>query len=297
MTDAPLWTKDKPPRQGLGLMRLRDADGGTPDADRDPVAVVHAALDAGITLLDTAELYGNEDLVGRTIAGRRHEVTLCTKFGVVWGAQSDDWSVHADPASVVASCEASLSRLNIETIDLYYLHHRSEDTPIEETITAMAELVDSGKIRAIGLSNVTAEDVRRAHAVHPILAVQEQWSLASRDVETTMLPTVVELGITLVAHSPLGHGILGGTSDPASPDVARTLADIATGDGVSAGQVALAWVHSQAERRNHPVVPLPGSTSVQHVLANVLASTIRLRDEDIVRLDEVSAATGPIPSR
>jgi len=288
MTDAPLWTHDKPPRQGLGLMRLRDAD-GTPDTDRDPVAVVHAALDAGITLLDTAELYGNEDLVGRTIAGRRHEVTLCTKFGVVWG-DSDDWSVRADPASVVASCEASLSRLNVDTIDLYYLHHRSEDTPIEETITAMAELVDSGKIRAIGLSNVTAEDVRRAHAVHPILAVQEQWSLASRDVETTIVPTVVELGITLVAHSPLGHGVLGGTSDPTSPDVARALADIATVHGVSAGQVALAWVHSQAERRNHPVVPLPGSTSIRHVRANVLAATIRLHDEDLERLEKVSAA-------
>jgi aryl-alcohol dehydrogenase-like predicted oxidoreductase len=296
MTDAPLWTRDQPPRQGLGLMRLRDADGGMPDADRDPVAVVHAALDVGVTLLDTAEMYGNEDLVGRTIAGRRHEVTLCTKFGVVWGdsGRFDDWSVRADPASVVASCEASLSRLNVETIDLYYLHHRSEDTPIEETITAMAELVDSGKIRAVGLSNVTAEDVRRAHAVHPILAVQEQWSLASRDVESTMVPTVAELGITLVAHSPLGHGVLGGPSGSTSPDVARTLADIATAHGVSAGQVALAWVHSQGERRNHPIVPLPGSTSVRHVLANARAATILLDDEDVNRLEEASGAAAPL---
>jgi aryl-alcohol dehydrogenase-like predicted oxidoreductase len=292
MTDSSLWTRADPPVQGLGLMRLRPAGAGAPDADRAPVAVVHAALDAGITLLDTAELYGNEELVGRTIAGRRDEITLCTKFGVVWG-DSDDWSVRADPASVVASCEASLRRLGVDTIDLYYLHHRSEDTPIEETITAMAELVAGGKVRALGLSNVTAEDIRRAHAVHPVLAVQEQWSLASRDVETTILPTVVELGITLVAHSPLGHGVLGGTSDPASPDLARALADIATTRGVGAGQVALAWVHGQAGRRNHPVVPLPGSTSVPHVLANVLAATIRLDDEEWDRLEKVSTAAGP----
>jgi aryl-alcohol dehydrogenase-like predicted oxidoreductase len=284
MTVSPLWTRDNPPRQGLGLMRLRPAD-GTPEEGRDPVAVVHAAIDAGITLLDTAELYGNEDLVGRTIAGRRDEVTLCSKFGVVW-EDSDDWSVRADPASVVASCEASLRRLDVETIDLYYLHHRSEETPIEETITAMAELVGSGKIRAIGLSNVTAEDVRRAHAVHPVLAVQEQWSLASRDVETTILPTLVELGITLVAHSPLGHGILGAPSDSTTPDVTRALADIAAARGVSAGQVALAWVHHQADRRNHPVVPLPGSTSVRHVLDNVRAATLRLEDEEFDRLDK-----------
>jgi aryl-alcohol dehydrogenase-like predicted oxidoreductase len=290
MTETPLWTRDAPPRQGLGLMRLRDADGGTPDADRDPIAVVHAALDAGITLLDTAEMYGNEELVGRTIAGRRHEVTLCSKFGVVWGdsGRFDDWSVRADPASVVASCEASLKRLNVETIDLYYLHHRSEETPIEDTITAMATLVDSGKIRAVGLSNVTSEDIRRAHAVRPVLAVQEQWSLHSRDVESTIVPTVAELGITLVAHSPLGHGTVADTSG--SPELARTLADIATAHEVSAEQIALAWVHGQAERRHHPVVPLPGSTSVRHVRANVHAATIRLADEDVRRLDEVSTA-------
>ena len=154
-------------------------------------------------------MYGNEELVGRTIAGRRDEVTLCSKFGVRWGdsGRFDDWSVHADAATVVSSCEGSLRRLGVETIDLYYLHHRSEDTPIEETVTAMAGLVAAGKIRAVGLSNVTVDDVRRAHAVHPVLAVQEQWSLGSRGVEA-MLPTLAELGVTLVAHSPTGHGVL-----------------------------------------------------------------------------------------
>lgn len=293
MTDSPLWPPGQPPRQGLGLMRLRDV--GDTDRDRDPVAVVHAAIDAGITLLDTAELYGNEELVGRTIAGRRHEVILCSKFGVVRGdsGQFDDWSVRADAATVVASCEASLRRLGVETIDLYYLHHRSEDTPIEETVTAMAELVDSGKIRAIGLSNVTAEDVRPAHAVHPVLAVQEQWSLASRAIETALLPTAVELGITVVAHSPLGHGVLSESSDSTSPDLARALTDIAACHDLSAGQVALAWVQSQTERRHHPVVPLPGSTSIRHVHANLLAANIRLDDNELARLDDVSATAGP----
>ena len=291
MADAPLWTRDNPPRQGLGLMRLRDTD-MTPSPDRDPVAVVHAALDAGITLLDTAELYGNEDLVGRTIAGRRDEVTLCSKFGVVWGGSGDfdDWSVQADAATVVKSCEASLRRLGVETIDLYYLHHRSEQTPIEETVTAMAELVDSGKIRAIGLSNVTADDVRRAHAVHPVLAVQEQWSLASRDVESTMLPAVAELGITLIAHSPLGHGVLGGPGETPH-GLAGTLVDIGSSRGMTAAQVALAWVHGQAERRGQPVVPLPGSTSVQHVLANLQAATMRLADDELAAL-EAAVAVG-----
>lgn len=138
MTVTPLWTPDHPPSQGLGLMRLRDVGGA--DADRDPVAVVHAALDAGITLLDTAEMYGNEELVGRTIAGRRDEATLCSKFGIVWGRSGcfDDWSVRADAATVVSSCDGSLRRLGVDVVDLYYLHHRSDDTPIEETVMAMA---------------------------------------------------------------------------------------------------------------------------------------------------------------
>ena len=148
-------------------MRLREPDDADPDLD--PVAVVHAALDAGITLLDTAEMYGNEELVGRSIAGRRDEVTLCSKFGVVWGdsGRADDWAVHADAATVVSSCEASLRRLGVDLIDVYYLHHRSEDTPIEETVTALARLVTAGKIRAVGLSNVTVDDIQRAQRGPP----------------------------------------------------------------------------------------------------------------------------------
>jgi aryl-alcohol dehydrogenase-like predicted oxidoreductase len=261
-------------------MRLRDPE---PHSDRDPVTLVHTALDSGITLLDTAEMYGNEELVGRAIAGRRDEVTICSKFGVRWGdsGRFDDWSVHADAATVVSSCEGSLRRLGVETIDLYYLHHRSEETPIEETVAAMAGLVAAGKIRAVGLSNVTVDDVCRAHAVHPVLAVQEEWSLASRGVEA-MLPTLAELGVTLVAHSPTGHGVLHRGADT---PLGAALADVAHAHGATPGQVALAWVHQQGRRRDHPVVPLPGTTSVAHLRANLAAADLPLTDDEVARLE------------
>ena len=280
VAEYPLWASVHPPRQGLGLMRLREQQGGV-DPDRDPVAVVHAALDAGITLLDTAEMYGNEELVGRTIAARRDEVALCSKFGVVWGdsGRSDDFTVRADAATVVSSCEASLRRLGVDVIDLYYLHHRSDETPIEETVAAMAGLVAAGKIRAVGLSNVTVDDVRRAHAVHPLLAVQEEWSLTSRGVES-MLPVLAELGITLVAHSPTGHGAL---HERSSSPVGAALTDIATVHGLTPGQVALAWVHHQS-RPGQPVVPLPGTTRVSHLHANLAAATLELDTTEIERL-------------
>ncbi len=271
-------------------MRLRDPKRGAPiDPDRDPVAVVHAAIDAGVTLLDTAEMYGNEELVGRAVHGRRDEVLLCSKFGVRWGGSGrlDDWSVHADAATVASSCEGSLRRLGVDVIDLYYLHHRSEVTPIEETVTAMAALVAAGKIRAIGLSNVTVGDVRRAHAVHPVTTLQEQWSLGARDVEA-MVPTAAELGITLVAHSPLGHGKLTGSPGTA---VTSTLAELASRHGVTSGQVALAWVHHQGQRHGLPVVPLPGTTSVRHLHANVAAGALVLTREELDRLDRIDGAT------
>lgn len=269
-------------------MRLRNShnnSGAHRGPDRDPTALVHAALDAGISIIDTAEMYDNEELVGRTIAGRRDEVTICSKFGVYKGdsGRFDDWSVRADAATVVSSCEASLRRLGVETIDLYYLHHRSDETPIEETVTAMAGLVAAGKIRAVGLSNVTEEDVRRAHAVHPVLAVQEQWSLASRKVEA-MLPTLAALGITLIAHSPTGHGVL---HRNANNPLATALNDVARTHGATSGQVALAWVHHQGQRHHHPVVPLFGTTSLTHLQTNLAAADLRLGDHEVERLDAV----------
>ena len=284
MNGAALWPSDDPPAQGLGLMRLTDVGRG--DDDRDPSVLVHAAVQAGVTLLDTAEMYGNEELVGRAVAAHRGQVTLCSKFGVYWGPsrQHDDWSVRADPATVRSSCDGSLRRLDVETIDLYYLHHRSEETPIEETVAAMADLRQSGKIRAIGLSNVTVDDIRRAHAVHPIQAVQQEYSLAQREVES-MMPVLAQLGITLVAHSPLGHGALHRESD--SP-LARVLAEIALGYGVTSGQLALAWVHNRGRRSGQAVVPLPGTTRVSHLLANVASAHLDIKMSDLERLDAAS---------
>ena len=274
-----LLSTDNLPRQGFGSMRLRDKPHDDPD--RDPLEVINRALDRGVNLVDTADMYGNEALVGRAISGRRDEVLLATKFGVVWG-EGDDWSVHADAAYVHRACEASLRRLEVEVIDLYYLHHRSDETPIEETVGAMADLVEQGKVRTLGLSNVTPEDLRRAHAVHPITAVQEAWSLVHREFEQ-MLPTVRELGVIAVAHSPTGHGLLHspnrGRPDGRAPEALQsTLAEIAETQGATPGQVALAWVHHQSQRRQLPVVPLPGTTRVSHLDANIAAAELALSE-------------------
>ena len=198
------------------------------------------------------------------------------------------------PPTSTSACEASLRRLEVEVIDLYYLHHRSDETPIEETVSAMAELVEQGKIRALGLSNVTPDDLRRAHAVHPITAVQEAWSLVHREFEL-MLPTVRELGVIAVAHSPTGHGLLhspdGGLPGSTAPAALQaTLAGIAEAHEASPGQVALAWVHHQSQRRDLAVVPLPGTTRVSHLEANIAAAELALSAVDLDRLD---LASGP----
>ncbi|SDK72109.1 Predicted oxidoreductase [Nocardioides sp. YR527] len=266
-------------------MRLRDTESGDPD--RDPFRVVNTALDEGVVMIDTAELYGNEELVGRTIAGRRDDVVLASKFGVVLtDSNPEGFEVHADAENVRRSCEASLRRLGTDRIDLYYLHHRSETVPIEETVGAMADLVRQGKIGAIGLSNVTADDLRRAHAVHPVAALQEHWSLAERTVERDLVPAAAELGVTLVAHSPTSHGVLHGAADDAAPADEKqvVLREIATTHGVSAGQLAIAWVHSRGPLHGLDVVPLPGTTRASHVRANVAAQEIVLGPEELRRL-------------
>jgi aryl-alcohol dehydrogenase-like predicted oxidoreductase len=281
-------------RQGFGAMRLRDE---TPDGtDRDPVAVVHAALDAGITMVDTADAYQNEELVGRTIRGRRDEVLLASKFGLVWRDEvAGGFDVRADPPYVRQACEASLRRLGVDEIDLYYLHHRSEQTPIEETVGAMAELVAQGKVRALGMSNVTAEDLRRAHAVHPIAALQEQWSVTRRDIEQQLLPTVAELGTVVVAHSPTSHGLLHQARSAADEQVANglhaALDEIGGYHDATAGQVALAWVHHRQQIHGVPVVPIPGTTSVSHLRSNVAAADLSLSDDELRRLDSLGATS------
>jgi aryl-alcohol dehydrogenase-like predicted oxidoreductase len=275
--------------QGLGCMRLRESAGA--DEDRDPYAVIGHALDAGVALLDTADAYGNEELVGRAIRTRRSEVVLCSKFGLVWG-EGRDWSVRADASYVQQACEASLRRLGVDVIDLYYLHHRSDTTPIEETVLAMADLVAAGKVRALGLSNVTADDLRRAHAVHPVAAVQEEWSLGQRDVER-LVPTLVELGVTTVAHSPAGHGVLHAPSGTALADeplaeLRAALSGVAAGHDATPGHVALAWVHHRRQAWETAVVPLPGTTSVAHLRANIAAAELTLSASELARLDAAS---------
>ncbi len=250
------------------------------DPDRDPGAVVRAALDAGVTLIDTAHLYGNEALVGRALAGRRDEAVLATKFGVLWRG-AGDWYVRADAPFVRESCEASLRRLGVDVIDLYYLHHRSGTTPVEETVGAMAELVREGKVRGLGLSNATAEDLRRAHAVHPVVAVQERWSLTHRDAEA-LVPAAAELGVAVVAYSPTDHGSLHGDADGAA---AAALGAVAARHGVTAGRVALAWVHHRAQLWRLPVVPLPGTTSLLHLRDNAAAADLALTAADLAELD------------
>ena len=285
MTAGAPWPPGGWPEQGLGLMRLAEAPG---DDDRDPAALVRTAVELGVVLLDTAELYGNEELVGRALGGVRDQVLLCSKFGVYRGPSGrfDDWHVRADAATVRTAVEGSLRRLGGEALDLYYLHHRSDATPVEETVGAMAELVQQGKVRALGLSGVRADDVRRARAVHPVAAVQEAWSLARREVEA-LLPVLAEGGTALVAHSPLDHGdVLGGAAGPLTAALRETAAAL----GATTGQVALAWVHERGRRAGLPVVPLPGTTRASRLRENAVAARLALPGEVLARLDAVSAA-------
>jgi aryl-alcohol dehydrogenase-like predicted oxidoreductase len=273
--------------QGFGAMRLRVNDSADPD--RDPFRVIDAALDAGVRMIDTADAYENEDLVGRAIARRRDDVVLASKFGLVWHDDAaGDFDVRADAEYVRQACDASLRRLQTDRIDLYYLHHRSDTVPIEETIAAMTGLLDAGKIGAIGLSNVTAEDLKRAHAVHPVTALQERWSLSERSIESTLAQTATALGVTIVAHSPTSHGALHERRVNIQTDDAKqaTLREIAAAHEASVGQIALAWVHSRGPSYGADVVPLPGTTRVGHARANVAAASINLTPAELARLDD-----------
>lgn len=246
-------------------------------------------------MIDTADAYQTEELVGRAIRGRRDDVLIATKFGLVWHEEvAGGFEVRADAAYVHEACDASLRRLGVDVIDLFYLHHRSESTPIEETVGAMSDLVDRGKIRALGLSNVTADDLRRANAVHPIAALQEQWSLTQRGIEHELLPTVADLGIVVVAHSPTGNGLLHReherVGDRVPPELGARVHEVATERGVTTGQVALAWVHHRQEVHDVPVVPLPGTTRTSHLRANLAAAELVLSDDELRQLDAASTA-------
>jgi aryl-alcohol dehydrogenase-like predicted oxidoreductase len=287
--------------QGLGCMGMSQSYG--PGDETESIATVHRALELGVTLLDTADVYGagaNEELVGRAVADRRDQVVLATKFGLVNLPER----VRGDAAYVKQAAEASLRRLGVDHIDLYYQHRVDPNVPIEETVGAMAELVQEGKVRHLGLSEAGAETIRRAHAVHPISAVQTEWSLWSRDIEEAVVPACRELGVGVVAYSPLGRGFLTGRftskDDFAEGDfrqlgqprfaegnlernlaIVESLRAVASRYDVTPGQIALAWV----QHRGGDVVPIPGTKRRKYLEENVAAESLELGDEDLKTIE------------
>jgi aryl-alcohol dehydrogenase-like predicted oxidoreductase len=297
--------------QGLGCMGMSEWYGPT-DWD-ESIATINRALDLGVTFIDTADIYGaghNEVLVGRGIAHRRDEVQLATKFGIDRTAGDAHRVVRGEHDYVKRSAEASLTRLGVEVIDLYYLHRPPQTAEIEETVGAMAELVAEGKVRYLGLSEVNDELLRRAYAVHPIAAVQSEYSLWTRDAETEVLGAMRDLGVGLVPYSPLGRGFLTGTVDltalddkdfrrrnprfrgQASQDnqaIAGTVRKVAEAKGVPPAQVALAWVYAQEERLGVPIAPIPGTKRIKWLEQNVAALDITLTADELALLDPLAA--------
>jgi aryl-alcohol dehydrogenase-like predicted oxidoreductase len=291
--------------EGLGCMGMTHAYGR--GDERSGLETIHRALELGITFLDTAEVYGpytNEELVGRAVAGRRDQFEIATKFGfVIDPEQPSDRSVDGRPENVHRACEGSLRRLGVDHIDLYYQHRSDPNVPVEETVGAMAELVEAGTVRYLGLSEASAETIRRAHATHPITAVQSEYSLWTRDPEDEVLGTLRELGIGLVAYSPLGRGFLTGQirslGDLPDDDWRRTnprfqeqalrenlrLADrvteLAEARGITPAQLALAWVMAKGD----DVVPIPGTKSPRRLEENAAAADVKLTTDDLEELD------------
>jgi len=291
---------------GLGCMGMSEFYGA--GSEQESIATIHHAIDRGVTFLDTADMYGvgkNEDLVGRAIRDRRDKVFLATKFGNVRGPAGEFLGVKGDPDYVRSACEASLRRLGVEVIDLYYQHRVDANVPIEDTVGAMARLKEEGKIRYLGLSEAAPRTIRRAQAVYPITAVQTELSLWSRDAEAEVLPTVRELGIGYVAYSPLGRGFL--TGQFKSPDdfpdddfrkfhprfqgenfekniqLVREVEAMAMEKGCTTAQLALAWVLAQGD----DIVPIPGTKRVRYLDENIGALDINLSPEDLDRLDRI----------
>ena len=297
--------------QGLGCMGMSEWYGET-DWD-ESIATIGRALDLGVTFLDTADIYGtghNEVLVGRGIAGRRDEVQLATKFGIDRSGGDDKRTIRGERGYVKRAAESSLTRLGVDVIDLYYLHRPPQTAEIEETVGAMAELVQEGKVRYLGLSEVTSDLLRRAYAVHPIAAVQSEYSLWTRDVEHDALDAMREMNVSLVPYSPLGRGFLTGTVDVAALDdkdfravnprfvgeagqsnaqIAETVAKVAQAKGVTPAQVAIAWVYAQEPRLGVPVAAIPGTKRIKWLEQNIAAMDVTLTEDELAVLDPLGA--------
>lgn len=275
--------------------------------EADAIDLVHRALDLGIDFLDTANIYGDSEFkVGKALRGRREGVVLATKFGIVAASSYQNRAVDGSPENVRRSCDLSLQRLGVDVIDLYYLHRVDPGVPIEDTVGAMAGLVRAGKVRYLGLSEASAATVRRAHSVHPITAIQTEYSLFTREPEDELLPTLRELGISLVAYSPLGRGFLGArfrTIEELAPNdwrrgnprfqgeqfqrnlaIADAIGDIAREKGVTPAQLALAWVLAKGE----DIVPIPGTSNAQRLEENVHSADVELTADEVKRLEQAA---------
>jgi aryl-alcohol dehydrogenase-like predicted oxidoreductase len=292
---------------GLGCMGMSEFYGS--GEEQQGIDTIHRALDLGVTFLDTADMYGpftNERLVGKAIADRRVDVQLATKFGNERREDGTRVGVNGRPEYVRSACDASLQRLGVDHIDLYYQHRVDKTVPIEDTVGAMKELVEAGKVTHIGLSEASAETIRRAHAVHPVTALQSEYSLFTRDLEDEILPTIRELGIGLVPYSPLGRGILtgaiakaddleegdsrrsayfprfGGDALETNLGLVAQVRELADTKGVTPGQLALAWVLAQGD----DVAPIPGTKRVRYLEENVAAAGVQLTDDDLAALEK-----------